>query len=287
MIKGIAYFIFAAGITMITSLILIPVLRRIKMVDVPGALTIHSKPIPRGAGIAFMIALLTAIKELSWLYAGIAAVFLTGLLDDIKRLKPIVKLLLTIVSTAILWIIGIRLKAPIYLSLPFTLMIMIFLINSYNLLDGMDGLLSLLSGVIFIGFALLFYKLNFTFFLFSMVFAGISFGFLSLNFPPAHIFMGDSGSYTLGVLTAILTVGYLNLMPSKVYIVKPIILFLIPIIDTGLAILRRFKKGESIFIGDREHVYDKMLKKGMSQRKTLFIFALIQIILTTIAVVIK
>ena len=141
----------------------------------------------------------------------------------------------------------------------------------------MDGLAGGETAISFLGFAILGYlsgdnlisAVSFSMFLSIL-------GFLFFNFPPAKIFMGDSGAYFIGFVLAVLACNFSIL--ASIFVAG------LPLFDGIYTNLRRILSGKSIFLGDREHLYDKLLKKGFSSRKTLVVSYSVQIIFVIIGI---
>jgi len=270
-------------------------------------LKIHKNPIPYlgGSGIflSFFVTLLLFYyfeANLNWKIFGIILggflVFLLGFWDDYKwkkfRVKPKLKffflILFSFLATLFLFKNGIKIE---FLEITIIEIILTFgyiftLINAINYQDGMDGLAGGLVSISLLGFIIIFLNSSSGLGLFtSLILLGAVLGFLVFNFPPAKIFMGDSGAYFLGfalvVLAAIVSKPYS--LPS---ILAPIFIIGLPIFDGVFTNIRRLLKKESIFLGDREHFYDKLHKKGFSIKKTILTCYSIQVIFIIIGLLI-
>jgi UDP-GlcNAc:undecaprenyl-phosphate/decaprenyl-phosphate GlcNAc-1-phosphate transferase len=243
-----------------------------KLYDFPGALKIHRKPIPRVGGIAMMAGLLACLVLLpvrGEQRLGLLAflvVWAVGLMDDIKGLPPLLRLVSHLVAGVLLWLGGWQLHwtTSTALNIGLTCLLVAFVINSTNLFDGMDGLAAGTAGIIAIGFLAL---LSGTSALFSQVVAwsllGVCLGVLVRNLPPASIFMGDSGSTLIGALLAFLILDWTRTQPNH-NIVPPLLLVSLPVADALLAAVRRLRSRKSPFSGDRRHFYDLLLQRGWS-----------------------
>lgn len=252
-------------------------------------LKIHTKSVSCLGGLAMFLSIaaifLLDYKLLPIIVAGLF-IFLLGFIDDLKwrdkaRIKKIYKfaylIIFSLISTKILLMAGFSVDfIPIFIITEILTFISIFvLINAINYQDGMDGLaggviIISLIGFVFLGDALI-----------APVLITIILGFLIFNFPPAKIFMGDSGAYFLGFVLAVLTMIYLK--PYDFFSLLGIIFILgLPLFDGVYTNLRRLSKGKSIFSGDREHFFDRLLQKKYSVKKTLFICYGIQVIFVII-----
>jgi UDP-GlcNAc:undecaprenyl-phosphate GlcNAc-1-phosphate transferase len=158
-------------------------------------------------------------------------------------------------------------------------------INSINYQDGIDGLAGGLSVISLIGFIILSLFLNNNFTLItSLIFLGAILSFLIFNFPPAKIFMGDSGAYSLGFALTVLAISFAK--PYNIYsALSPIFIIGLPVFDGVFSNVRRIFYGKSIFFGDRNHFYDKLLRI-FSIRKTLLISYSLQILSVIIGLII-
>jgi UDP-GlcNAc:undecaprenyl-phosphate GlcNAc-1-phosphate transferase len=275
----------------LVSLFLTPfvirVTRRKGIVDVPdnSALKIHLDPIPNTGGIVvftgaastlllYSFFIYPAGTEMYGLLSGCFFVMVLGLLDDLKNLNPFVRLLGHGVVSIIVISSGFRMTIfpSSSLNVIATSCIIVGTINSINLLDGMDGLAAGVSATCCSAFVLVSILQNNPFaLLFSLTLLGILLGFLPYNFNPAKIFLGDSGSTLLGLSLAILVISISSQSGSLYYTFGPILILGLPFCDTAYAIMRRIRGGNSIFLGDREHLYDKLMKRGFSQRQTALI----------------
>lgn len=266
------------------------------LVDVArgDALKIHSKNIPLVGGLAMASSILGSFfifKEQSiFMVAGLLAIFFLGFYDDaawkhVAHAKPILKFSFLITSTlfagAMVFYGGISLHfLPLAAAAVLTNAIYIFIcINAVNYQDGMDGLAGTLAFISLAGFAVLGAILgnNVTAML-SLISLGAVTSFLIFNFPPAKVFMGDSGAYSLGFILAVLAISASG-APSIYSVIGSMLIIGLPLIDGVFTNIRRLAKGKSIFLGDRAHFYDKLLTRGFSVKKTLFICAGIQCVL--------
>jgi UDP-GlcNAc:undecaprenyl-phosphate GlcNAc-1-phosphate transferase len=297
-------------ISFILTLILVPLFRKIgikyKILDYPDKRKIHNVAVPRSGGIAmvsvfiiiiiFNILLKTVLLEifLKIIWAFIILVFL-GIYDDLKNINPRIKLLFQIIVASIIYFNGIKifrisnpLGGEIYLagtiSFIFTVIWVVGLINAINFIDGMDGLAAgtILISNIFLSIISLTSK-NYLVLNLSIILIGICVGFLFYNFPPAKIFMGDTGSMFLGFIMATISIIGNRKGEVGITLLIPIILLLLPIFDTLSAIFRRIKSKKSIFKPDRKHIHHKLLEVGITYKNVLYLLYLINIYLGLIA----
>jgi len=188
---------------------------------------------------------------------GGGVAFVTGLLDDLHEIKPLIKAVMLAVGclVAVMMMTAVRLTG--FERLDFLLAVLILMggTNAFNLMDGMDGLASGMAIAASLGLLSLALQLETAFAgSFKLIVAGASLGFLFYNRAPAKIFMGDCGSLLIGFH---LTAMGLNIAGHGSMAIIPVLLVLSPfILDTGLSIVRRFLNKKDIFTGDRRHVYD-------------------------------
>ncbi len=257
-------------------------------------LKIHKESVSCLGGLSIMLvaSLLLSIFDDRFVGVIIAGflIFLIGFIDDLSwrdkfKIKRIYKflflVLFSLIASIILLSVGIRVEFFPFIAWLMTFAGILVLINAVNYQDGADGLAGGLVSISLIGFIILSVSSNGFGLILSSVLFLVVLGFLVFNFPPAKIFMGDSGSYYLGFILAVLVMIF-----SKPYnlsnIISLIFLLGLPLFDGVFTNIRRIIKGRSIFIGDRDHFYDRMLKKGFSVRKTVFLSYFLQVIFVLI-----
>jgi len=290
-------------VALISAWALTPLARRVayrlNVVDRPdGGRKLQKKPVPLLGGVAVYISILLGFTaavamapandhrtfDLAVLMAiagGLMCCF--GVLDDRFHLRPRTKVLLQIVATIPVVAAGHYLEYVMFagtrmdlgwLGLPLTIFWLITCMNAINLLDGMDGLASALiisSTAILAGLAATCGAPHVM--VISLVIAGATMGFLTYNWPPASIYLGDSGSMVLGLSIGILVIAgplRLSAVPS---VAIPLAIMAIPLWDTSLAIVRRHLSGAKVSVGDRKHIHHCLLDRGLSVRQSLGILA--------------
>jgi len=218
-------------------------------------------------------------KEITGLVTALLILFFTGLIDDLKGLKPFIRLLGQLIASLIVIFISdfsVTLIPIQSMNLAITIFYLIATTNAVNLIDGLDGLASGITLVASTGFLIGFILSgNSLGMLISLGLIGSSIGFLIYNFPPARIFLGDNGSTVLGFLLGILAVLSCSKPDSITNALFPLLVLLVPLLDTCVAISRRMINGLPLFIGDRDHLYDQLVKKGWSQRQTMLIMCFV------------
>ncbi|MDI6600457.1 MAG: MraY family glycosyltransferase [Thermoanaerobacteraceae bacterium] len=274
-------------------------------IDMPGEeRRIHSRPIPRMGGLAIYTAFILSIlvfmpmdKKMLGLILASSLIVLVGIVDDIKSLSAVVKMGGQIAAAIILVLFGFRIEwltSPLdgmiylgWLSIPATIFWIVGITNTFNLIDGLDGLaagISAISSVTMSAVALL--NGRYTAAMLLLIVAGAALGFLPHNFNPAKIFMGDTGSLFLGfVLSAISIQGTIK-GATAIAIVIPVLAMGLPIFDTAIAIIRRAKSGMPIMQPDRGHLHHRLLDMGFTQRQVVMILYFISGILGVVAIAI-
>ena len=267
--------VFTAFLSFFLIKLIIVYAKNLNLIDTPNERSTHTKTIPLGAGIGFISAMLLGLATYDisiiidnwYVFTSIITVLFIGILDDTYYANPKMKIYAISTAVIVLWFNGISINSLGYyvgseislgwLSLPFTLFALVAFTNSLNLIDGIDGLAASVSVVIiaFLGYVgyQRFDELITLIALFTIV---SLFAFIILNYHPAKIFMGDSGSLTLGFIIAILAILSLQ------YIHPIAILYLtaLPIYDTLNVVTRRIIKGKPIFQPDTTHTHHMLLR---------------------------
>ena len=170
---------------------------------------------------------------------------------------------------------------------PITILFIVSVINCINLIDGLDGLSSGIASIYFLTVGIIGLLLNHfggLDIILTFIMLGSTLGFLLHNFNPAKIFMGDSGSMFLGYIIAVIALlGFKNITLTSFLI--PILLLAIPIIDTLFAILRRLINHKPIGEPDKNHLHHQLLKLKLSQRKTVLIIYLVDILFAIASII--
>jgi UDP-GlcNAc:undecaprenyl-phosphate GlcNAc-1-phosphate transferase len=261
---------------------------------------LHKVALPRLGGLALVATFLTigAVSILVarhlpqpltfsahvFLFVVMAAVpsFLVGLYDDFRNSRPWLKILAQIVGGVVLYSGGIRVilgptfsrgaDGPVW-SLLLTMGWAVIIGNAFNLIDGLDGLAA--GSALFSALAMFIIALvngNAVTALLTVALAGAILGFLRYNFNPASIFLGDCGSLSLGSLLSSLALAGTQQKSSTLMTVGiPVIAFGLPIVETGVSVLRRFLSGRPLFVADREHIHHKLLDRGLSHRNAVVV----------------
>jgi len=275
---------------------------RIGLTDCPDVhRKLHAQPVPLGGGVAVFLAtggVLAVVlvvpnpwglqlqqdwrDVLGFLLAGLVVVGV-GIADDCLGLRGRQKLFGQVVAASILMASGVLIRrVGIFgydiqfglLAVPFTLFWLVGAINAMNLLDGIDGLTTILG--IILGGALCAMAAmtgHPAVAMVAVVFTGSLLGFLWFNFPPAKIFLGDAGSMLTGLMIGALAIRASLKGPGTVLLSAPLAIWAIPIFDSAVAILRRKLTGRSIYTTDRGHLHYQLLNRLGTNRKVLAFIA--------------
>ncbi len=232
------------------------------------------------------------ISPFLYLMASLVLLFFVGIKDDIIGMSPSKKLIAHIIVgfilvsmggmkiTSVHGMFGMDILFPEYAQLLISIFVYIVIVNAINLVDGVDGLASGIGLIASMIFGFWFYYSNqphWTLVSFSL--AGALFGFLIFNFNPARIFMGDSGSLTIGAILSVLTIALIEtpttfLPPLVEHISTPMLAIAIlsyPLLDTFRVFLIRSINGGSPFEADSNHLHHKLREKGYGHKKVIFI----------------
>ena len=276
--------------------------RRWKMVDVPGGRRQHLGVVPRTGGIALYVAFLLAALlaaglrrqlpapegpdpqepvRLAAILLGSTFMFLVGLVDDRRDLKPRTQLLAQLVAAGIavaglVFIERVRdpftdqlIILPWFWTVLLTVVWVVGMVNTVNLLDGVDGLAAAVSAVVV---AVLFIHMvqagQYSVSLLPLALLGSILGFLPANSYPARVFMGSGGSFFLGYALATVSIA------AGPRLAMMLLLLLVPIIDVGWLIFVRLRRSPEAFAqGDRRHLHFRLLDLGLSPRRIVLAYS--------------
>ena len=285
---------------------------KIGAIDVPkDSRRVHKKPVPRIGGLAifygFIISVLvfsTIDHQMMGVLIGSVIIVTIGVIDDIRGLPALVKLLFQIIAACVVIFSGVQIE---FLGIPnfiaggeiialhgwvsavVTVLWIVAATNAVNLIDGLDGLavgvssiasMSLLALTLFVVG-----EPNLT--IITAAVAGAGFGFLPYNYNPAKIFMGDTGATFLGFILACVSIQGLFKTSAVMSLAIPILILGLPLFDTGFAFLRRMLKGKSPMTPDRGHLHHRLLDLGLTQRQAVAVLYTMAAVLSLSAVVIS
>jgi UDP-N-acetylmuramyl pentapeptide phosphotransferase/UDP-N-acetylglucosamine-1-phosphate transferase len=298
------------AVAMLLTALIVPVVRRYGLrwglIDAPDPRKQHTRPMVRLGGVGIVLGFSLALT-LTWLLGGFAELeaskdqliwttlagclcfFVIGLADDLFALPPLPRLVLQLGVSLVAWSEGVRigtielpfawgpqaatlLALPDWLSLLATVIWLVGITNAINWLDGLDGLAAGVSGIAAVGLLSVSFSLHQPAAgLLAAALAGSCLGFLRHNFNPARIFMGDGGSYFLGfALAAISIVGPAKGLTS-VSLLLPLLILSLPLADMSAVIMGRLSDGHSPFYPDRRHLHHRLLRTGLSHRRTVLV----------------
>ena len=295
-------------VTFLISVFLVPIVKKIAIhinaLDYPNKRKIHTKPMPRLGGLAIFAAFICGYvlygeintMMISILLGGFIIV-LGGLIDDVNPIKARYKLVIQ-VAAALLVVVygqlyitelsffGVKFYLAKYFSYFLSALIIVGITNAINLIDGLDGLAAGVSSIYFLTIAIIAFILNKIGgldIILSLILLGSTLGFLVYNFPPAKIFMGDTGSMFLGYMISIIALLGFKVTTITSLIV-PLLILAIPIFDTALAILRRLVHHQNIGKADKEHLHHQLLKMRYSPVASIIIIYAIDLLFAAVSI---
>ena len=293
--------------------ILIISLRK-RLFDQPDGRKVHNRPIPRLGGVTFFpvivftFAVVTALRvmvnnisyevftptmacEFLFLIAGLTLLYIIGIADDLVGVRYRKKFLVQIISASLFPVAGLYINnfydlfginfIPAYVGYPLTVLLVVFITNAINLIDGIDGLASGLSMVALVIFGVIFMHYSlWNFAILAFICVGVIVPFFAYNvFGNADkgrkIFMGDTGSLTLGYIISFFVIKYCMYVPGEdmqAYgspVVVAFSVLLVPCLDVVRVVLKRARMGHPLFMPDKNHIHHKFLDMGFTPRKAL------------------
>lgn len=303
-------FILAFIVALIATPYSIKIAIKIGAVDVPkDDRRMRKKAMPKLGGIAVIAGFLVSViyllsvmsiegsinlfgeeqyfKKLIGLLWGIIIITITGIIDDVKDLKPLQKLFGQVLAAIAVVAFGVKIDeisiVPLAnlglssdVSAILTVIWIVGITNAINLIDGLDGLSSGIALISCISLLIIF-ALNsspvFAILLVTSLIGALA-GFLPFNFSPAKTFIGDTGSNFLGFILSVVSILGFAKTYTAVVIALPILVLGLPILDVACAIVRRIVKGKSlkaIFTADKGHLHHKLVQRGFSQKQAVLI----------------
>ena len=310
--KMLAYVVLALLVALVVSFLMTPVVKtfayKVGAIDVPkDARRMHKVPIPRLGGLAIFIGFMVSIllfseitPELRSILLGAVIIVVLGVVDDIMALPAMLKFVVQIVAALIPSTHGVTILAfsnpnifsdNLYwvlgsLSIPFTVLWIVAITNSVNLIDGLDGLangVSAISATTMLVIALVSDQSAVAVVLAALV--GACVGFMPYNMNPAKMFMGDTGATFLGYILATMSIQGLFKYYAVISFVVPFLILGLPIFDTTFAFIRRIAHGQSPMHPDRSHIHHRLIDMGLNQKQAVATLYVISAILGLSAVV--
>jgi UDP-N-acetylmuramyl pentapeptide phosphotransferase/UDP-N-acetylglucosamine-1-phosphate transferase len=285
--------------------------------DKPDFRKLHTNKIPRLGGVAIVAGFSIAVSlwgltqgmddKLQYLQAALIILFFSGLKDDIIALSPMKKLGTQIIATAITvfgqgilinnfhGLFGIE-TIPLWLSYVLTLFTIIVITNSFNLIDGVDGLAGGIGLITSVTFGLWFYSIDqIAWSVLAFGLAGSLLGFLVFNFNPARIFMGDAGSLCTGFLLSIFAIKFIQFNGPEAGTIDKITsapgiavaVLIVPLFDTLRVFVLRVLNKKSPFAADKNHIHHSLIKIGLTHKEVSLIMYLANIVFVTVAYLLR
>lgn len=287
---------------------------RKRLFDVPDERKVHKRPVPRLGGVTFFPVILfslcvfTAVRlmancgpaaedtqelvcEFLFMMGGLTLLYIVGIADDLVGVRYRKKFLVQIISAAMFPLSGLYINSfyglfgifliPEEVGIPLTMLLVVFITNAINLIDGIDGLASGLSMVALVVFGVLFVHFQmWSYAMLAFVTVGVIIPFFSYNVFGSvdlgrKIFMGDTGSLTLGFILSFFVIKYCMYEPSMLLTMKssPVLVsfsvLMVPCLDVVRVVLRRARNKRSLFMPDKTHIHHKFLEMGFTPRKAM------------------
>ncbi|MBE6300580.1 MAG: undecaprenyl/decaprenyl-phosphate alpha-N-acetylglucosaminyl 1-phosphate transferase [Parabacteroides distasonis] len=322
--------VLAVGlVSMILAGILIPQILRVaflkRLFDIPNERKIHRTVVPRLGGMAFVPVVFFSIslvlggsivlghdalyrevignmKSLSLISCAVIMLYLVGLVDDLIGVKYRTKFTVQILCALFLVASGMSLAnfqgllfihvLPLWIGIPFTVLLVVFIINAINLIDGIDGLASGLAGMSLLFYGFIFYVLH------EYVYALVAFAVLGTVIPFFYynvfgkaerrkkIFMGDTGTLTIGLFLSFLSLKLCTCEMKQIVLVNPLVMAFVPFMIPCLDVLRvfwcRIRNHKNPFMPDKTHIHHKLMGIGLNQHMTMISLLLISLTISVV-----
>ncbi len=308
--------VFAAAT--LASVVLTPLLVRaadgLQIYDAPDSgRRVHTRPVPRIGGIAVFAATVLGLSaralmrergvplsadEWNFFFGvvlGGAILFVAGLVDDVRGLRPVAKMVAQVAAASVVYAFGLRVEvlsvgstsqvALGWFAFPLTIVWVVGVTNAFNLIDGLDGLaigvaLVALGTTLVVAMSLG----NKDVVVVCVALIGALLGFLFYNFNPARIFLGDSGSQYVGFMLAVLSVHGSLKSATAVLTIVPLFALALPLLDTSLAVARRFLRGVPLSTADAGHIHHRLLALGLTHRRAVLVMYVLATVLAILGV---
>jgi UDP-GlcNAc:undecaprenyl-phosphate GlcNAc-1-phosphate transferase len=305
-------------LSLILTLVFVPIIRniaiKVNLVDKPNYRKVHLSAVPLVGGISIALSVIIVIfvsnfkviflKEYFPIFTAALVLLVVGVIDDKKDISAKYKLIIQLFLALIIAFSGTRITSlygvfgvyeiVIWQQYLVTILMITGVVNAFNLMDGVDGLiggLSLLGFSIFFFMAIYFNDYNLAFS--SALFIGAVLGFLKFNLGKKKIFMGDSGSLFIGFILITEAIKFLQKQElgrehtSSYTVLLLILFFSIPVFDSLRVYMGRIKKGNSPFSADKSHLHHLLLGTGLNHKKTALMVSAIFVFLLFIALILK
>ena len=257
------------------------------LVDHPGERSLHDRPVSRAGGIAILAGMAAGVLVAAaagapgsghgWILAGAASIVCVSLADDFRPISPAIRIVVHLAAGGCVVFAGLatdRIVLPggaldlgAVAGAAFTVLLVAWMLNLYNFMDGMDGFAGGMAAIGFTALAVLCVGRGAVGLVATcLVVAAASLGFLLFNFPPAKIFMGDLGSSLLGYLAAVAMLWAERAASVPLWI--SVLVFSPFIVDASVTLVRRVVSGEPPWRPHRSHFYQRLVLLGWGHRKT-------------------
>ena len=307
----IVYVLLALVTALVVSFLMTPIVKtfayKVGAIDVPkDARRMHKVPIPRLGGLAIFIGFMVSIllfldirgnTQMQSILLGAVIIVVLGVVDDIMALPALLKFVVQILAALVPATNGVQILAfsnpnvfseNLYwvlgnLSIPITVLWIVAITNSVNLIDGLDGLangVSAISATTMLVIAMLASEGQV-----AVAMAALVVGFMPYNLNPAKMFMGDTGATFLGYILATMSIQGLFKYYAVISFVVPFLILGLPIFDTTFAFIRRIAHGQSPMHADRSHIHHRLIDMGLNQKQAVATLYVISAILGLSAVV--
>ncbi len=289
---------FVVAVFAIPSIIYVAHLKN--LLDEPNFRAVHTNLTPRLGGMAIFAGFMSAVTifgdvtpQIQRLLASTLILFFIGLKDDISPVSAFKKFFVQILATGIVMFLG-DIKINDFqgflginqiddrFAYAFTFLVIVGLINAFNLIDGLDGLAGSLVLINSASFGYFFYRFGGAeyapFALLAFCLMGGILGFLRYNFHKAIIFMGDTGSLVSGMLVSAMAIQFVQMKAVESAPSIAVAILIIPVFDTARVFAIRIFNGKSPFSPDKNHVHHILIKSGLNQMQTVILLSFLNII---------
>jgi UDP-N-acetylmuramyl pentapeptide phosphotransferase/UDP-N-acetylglucosamine-1-phosphate transferase len=289
---------FVIAVFAIPSIIYVAHLKN--LLDEPNFRAVHTNLTPRLGGMAIFAGFMSAVTifgdvtpQIQRLLASTLILFFIGLKDDISPVSAFKKFFVQILATGIVMFLG-DIKINDFqgflglemiddrIAYAFTFLVIVGLINAFNLIDGLDGLAGSLILINSASFGYFFYRFGGTeyapFALLAFCLMGGILGFLRYNFHKAIIFMGDTGSLVSGMLVSAMAIQFVQMKAVESAPSIAVAILIIPVFDTARVFAIRIFNGKSPFSPDKNHVHHILIRSGLNQMQTVILLSVLNIL---------
>lgn len=300
--------IFAIGVAFIVANLVTPLVmkfaKQVGAMDIPDEKRhIHKAPTPRMGGLAIFLGFLLSVlvfanitTQVRGILIGAILIVVVGAIDDVLNLNAWLKFGVQIIAAVIAVLSGVLINVvsnPLLitsgqaltigvLSVPVTILWIVGVTNSVNLIDGLDGLacgVSTIASLSMLAVSMLVSDANSNVAIILAALCGACLGFLPFNLNPAKIFMGDTGALLLGYILATVSVIGMFKFYAIITFILPVLALAVPLLDTVFAFTRRMLNGQSPFTADRGHFHHRLLDIGLNQKQAVAVLYAVSAIL--------